>query len=303
MRNTFARSLLERARKDDSILLITGDLGFGVLNEFQQELPKQFINAGIAEQSMMSMAAGLASRGYRPFVYSIANFPTFRCLEQIRNDVSYMNNPVTIVAVGAGLSYGVHGYTHHAVEDIAIMRAMANMSIYSPSDPAEVNLTLDLALAELTPAYLRLGKGGEPAINQGFLHSKAAINVVKKGDAGVICWTGAIGERAIRGASLLENSNLRPTLVSVPVLSEQSLREILNLSGGEPILTLEEHILPGGFGSWLLEVANSISHQGPIYRMGVKPEILSQIGSQEYLLDLCKLAPEDIASKFREILC
>jgi len=169
LRNAFATQLLDIARADSSILLITGDLGYGVLDRFQQELPEQFINAGVAEQTMMSMAAGLAASGYRPFVYSIANFPTFRCLEQIRNDVCYMDNPVTIVSVGAGLVYGVHGYSHHAVEDLAIIRSLPNITIYSPCDSVETKYSVNKILESKHPAYLRLGKGGEPLIHQWLL--------------------------------------------------------------------------------------------------------------------------------------
>ena len=159
MRTAFARNLLEIAKVDSSVILLTGDLGYGVLDDFSSQLPDQFINAGISEQSMMSMAAGFASKGFRPFVYSIANFPTFRCLEQIRNDVCYMGNPVTIVSVGAGLGYGNLGYSHHAIEDIAIIRSLSEMQIYSPCDSNEVGYVLEKIMNENKPSYLRFGKG------------------------------------------------------------------------------------------------------------------------------------------------
>ena len=133
MRDAFVKSLLEEARKDPNLILITGDLGFGVLDEFQQALPKQFINSGVNEQAMMGMAAGIASTGKRVFVYSIGNFPTLRCIEQIRNDVALMNNPVVVVSVGAGYAYGSQGYTHHALEDIAILRAIPNIEFIVPT--------------------------------------------------------------------------------------------------------------------------------------------------------------------------
>ena len=138
MRNKFIQVLLDRARQDSRIMLVTGDLGFGVLDEFERELPTQFINAGVAEQSMIGTAAGLASTGKLVFVYSIANFNTLRCLEQIRNDISYANFPVVIVSVGAGYAYGPQGYTHHAVEDIAALRPMPNIEVLVPSDLYEV---------------------------------------------------------------------------------------------------------------------------------------------------------------------
>lgn len=302
MRNSFAKHLLELARNDESILLITGDLGYGVLDDFQKQLPGQFINSGVAEQSMMSMAAGLASRGYRPFVYSIANFPTFRCLEQIRNDVCYMKNPVTVVAVGAGLGYGVHGYTHHAVEDIAIMRAMPNMDIYSPADAMETNYCVDLILANANPSYLRLGKGGEPLINAGPLGLRAENIVVEEGPDGVICWTGGIGAKALEAASLLKEIGIGPTLISVPVISDKTISQLLAFADGKKILSLEEHTLSGGFGSWILEVASNTGYSGQIARIGVTRETNTQIGTQNYLLEFTGLSPEAISTKFRELL-
>jgi len=301
MRNTFAQHLLDLAIEDERILLITGDLGFGVLDKFMSELPNQFINGGVAEQSIMSMAAGLASQGYRPFVYSIANFPTFRCLEQIRNDVSYMNNPVTIVSVGAGLSYGIHGYTHHAVEDLTIMRAFTNIDIYSPSDPVETKFSLASIVSRESPAYLRLGKGGEGDINFEPMDKIQDYNLIGgiKGH-GVICWTGSIGIRVIKAAEILKLSGLRPLLVSVPKLSNSSLKGVLNLANNGFLLTVEEHILSGGFGSMMLEVAATNDFGGKIARLGVSDTYHSELGSQDYLLDLNGLSPIQIAAYFIE---
>ena len=143
MRKVFLEELLKYARQDPRVILITGDLGYGVVDQFAEELPKQFINFGINEQSMMSAAAGMAKVGFKPFVYSIGNFPTFRCLEQVRNDVCYMNLDVTIVAVGAGLAYGTAGYSHHLVEDISALSALPNLRIYSPADGLETKVVLE----------------------------------------------------------------------------------------------------------------------------------------------------------------
>ena len=137
MRNAFIQELLEQAKNNDKIQLITGDLGYGVLNEFWEKYPNQFINAGIAEQAMTGIATGMALEGNIVFTYSIANFPTMRCLEQIRNDCAYHNANVKIVAVGGGLVYGAHGMSHHATEDIAIMRALPNVVVTAPADPIE----------------------------------------------------------------------------------------------------------------------------------------------------------------------
>ena len=154
MRDTFVKTLLAEAKVDPNVVLITGDLGFGVLEEFEKELPSQFINSGVAEQSMIGLASGIASTGKRVFVYSIGNFPTIRALEQIRNDVCYMNNPVVIVAVGSGYSYGSQGYTHHALEDIAAMRALPNMNVVSPADPVETEVLTRFLVKDHRPSKI-----------------------------------------------------------------------------------------------------------------------------------------------------
>jgi transketolase len=165
MRSAFIDELINAAEEKDNIAFVVGDLGFGVIEPFLKRFPKRFINAGVAEQNMMGLAAGMASEGIHVFVYSIANFPTFRCAEQIRNDVDYHNLPVTVVAVGGGVAYGNLGYSHHAVQDYALLRAMPNMMIAAPGDPLEVRACMRYLVNNPQPSYLRLGKAGEPCIH------------------------------------------------------------------------------------------------------------------------------------------
>ncbi len=300
MRNTFAQTILEFAKVDPRIILITGDLGFGVLDDFQKLLPRQFINAGIAEQSMMSMAAGLASQGYRPFVYSIANFPTFRCLEQIRNDVSYMGNPVTIVSVGSGVSYGPHGYTHHAVEDLSIMRIFSNMRIFTPMDPEEVKKSLELILKQQEPAYLRLGKGGEENFTEANLNLD--FNTIRRGSSGTICWIGSIGKVAIESGDLLSKSNVDVSLISMFAPTDECIAQMLMENLEKPVLTVEEHIVKGGFGSWVLEIASEINYKGRVATVGINSKNHSAIGSQSYLRNLSGLTKDQLANKFIKLI-
>ena len=158
MREIFISSLLSKAKLDKNIILVTGDLGFGVLNKFTEDLPEQFINAGVAEQNMTGLSAGLALEGYNVFTYSIANFPTLRCLEQIRNDVIYHNLSVNIIAVGGGLSYGALGVSHHAIEDISIMRTFPDIQVFAPCDEVETLGILNHMLTNPKPSYLRIDK-------------------------------------------------------------------------------------------------------------------------------------------------
>jgi len=161
MRTTFIENLVKEAKKDKSIVLLVGDLGFNVVETFQEKFPKRFYNVGVAEQNMMSIAAGLASQGFKVFTYSIANFPTFRCAEQIRNDIDYHNFNVTIVTVGGGYAYGNLGYSHHAVQDYGLMRLFPNFDIIAPADPVEVESALRYILSTNGPKYLRLNKSNK----------------------------------------------------------------------------------------------------------------------------------------------
>jgi transketolase len=284
MRNTFIQTLLENAKKDPNIVFITGDLGFGVIEDFQKQLPNQFINAGVSEQSMMGMAAGIASTGKRVFVYSIGNFPTLRCLEQIRNDVCLMNNSVVIVSVGAGYSYGSQGYTHHALEDIAVMRALPNMNIYIPADAVESKSLTNYLCKDKNPSYLRLGKSGEPTLNndsRGVIDNK--IVDIKSGNDGTILFVGPIGKRALLAAEVLHKMNVDVSVASVPFATKIDLDYLRSASTKGPIITLEEHSKRGGFGSIILE---SLHHLDVTYKLRIiasTQQNLSEIGSQDYL--------------------
>jgi transketolase len=165
VRNTFLKTLIECAREDERIWLITADLGFSVVEKFAEEFPNRFLNVGIQEQNAVSLAAGLALSGKIPYVYSIIPFATMRCFEQIRVDVAYLNTNVRLVGVGAGLGYGPAGATHHAIEDIAIMRALPNMTVLCPGDPHEISELTRASARHQGPVYLRVGKGGEPLIH------------------------------------------------------------------------------------------------------------------------------------------
>jgi transketolase len=284
MRDTFMQTLLLNAKANPEIIFVTGDLGFGVIEEFQKTLPDQFINAGVSEQAMMGMAAGIASTGKRVFVYSIGNFPTMRCLEQIRNDVCLMNNPVVIVSVGAGYSYGSQGYTHHALEDIAVMRALPNMNVYVPSDSIEArNITEHLCKGK-SPGYLRLGRSGEPDITVNSINSHFnQIIDIKKGKDGTILFVGPIGVRVLAAEKMLRNNGINVSVASVPFITALDLDYLRDAAKKGPIITVEEHSFRGGFGSIILETLNSLDIYCKVKVVAAKQTNLSEIGSQTYL--------------------
>lgn len=284
MRDTFMQTLLLNAKANPEIIFVTGDLGFGVIEDFQKTLPDQFINAGVSEQAMMGMAAGIASTGKRVFVYSIGNFPTMRCLEQIRNDVCLMNNPVVIVSVGAGYSYGSQGYTHHALEDIAVMRALPNMNVYVPSDSIEArNITEHLCKGK-SPGYLRLGRSGEPDLTVNSINSHFnQIIDIKKGKDGTILFVGPIGVRVLAAEKMLRNNGINVSVASVPFITALDLDYLRDAAKKGPIITVEEHSFRGGFGSIILETLNSFDIYCKVKVVAAKQTNLSEIGSQTYL--------------------
>src|SRR5437879_2689318 len=166
MRGAFFETLIQLAARDPNVFLVVGDLGFGVTEEFSRRFPRQFLNAGVAEQNMTGIAAGLALSGKTVFTYSIANFPILRCLEQVRNDVCYHHANVKVVAVGGGFAYGSLGATHHATEDLAIMRALPAMTVVAPGDPEEAMAATEAVAAHDGPCYLRLGRPGERKVHK-----------------------------------------------------------------------------------------------------------------------------------------
>ena len=303
MRASFIDRLMQMAENDEKIILVTGDLGFGVLDEYIKRFPRQYINAGVTEQSMMSLSAGLASMGYRVFVYSIGNFPTLRCLEQIRNDVCLMNNSVVIVSVGAGYSYGAQGYSHHALEDISIMRTLPNLEVLSPCNTFETKELTTLLCNSSGPAYLRLGLSKESL--EGFVSPEVELGkfrLMKAGDDGAIIFTGAIGEIAVQAAEKLSRFGVELALYSAPFISTVDLDTLRTIAKKGLVITLEEQAGEGGFGSSILEKLSDLNIQCKTKRIYASRLDLLESGSQKYLQEFNGLSPDRIVSEITELL-
>lgn len=299
MRDTFIATLLVEARKDPNIILITGDLGYGVLDIFQQELPGQFINSGVNEQTMMGMAAGYASTGKRVFVYSIGNFPTLRCLEQIRNDVCLMNNSVVIVSVGAGYAYGSQGYTHHALEDIAVMRALPNLDIVVPADPIETSAITKYLSSTKSPTYLRLGKSKESNFHKNQIVIKPGKMIeVLEGKDGTIVFSGSVGVLAINAQQKLLEKGISVSVTSMPFVTPIDIDYLRIAAGRGPIVVVEEHSYRGGVGSAVLEALTINSISARISMVASDQNNLSQIGDQDFLRSQNGITVEEIIAKF-----
>lgn len=285
MRDTFVRTLIDLAKIDKNIELVTGDLGFGVLKPYWETVPNQFTNAGIAEQNMTALAAGMALEGKTVFTYSIGNFPTLRCLEQIRNDCCYHDANVKIVCVGGGFVYGSLGMSHHATEDIAIMRALPNMVVLAPGDLTEAEAATK-AIAEYNgTCYLRLGRGGEKRIHEkidNFQIGKAIK--VKDGSRVAIFSTGAIFEEVAEAIELLKSANIDPVVYTFPTIKPIDREAILACTQScDLIVTVEEHNIVGGFGSAVAEVMAENPQKASLLKIGLEDTYSSKVGSQKYL--------------------
>lgn len=286
MRDAFVSQLIEMAAEDPRIFLITGDLGFGVLDEFERRFPRQFLNAGVAEQNMTALAAGLALEGRTVFTYSIANFATLRCLEQIRNDACYHDANVNVVAIGGGFSYGALGTSHHATEDLAILRALPSITVVAPGDDWEAReATIALASTPGT-SYLRLDRSATPSTRRGdepFMlgHSR----VVREGDAATVVVTGGLLRVAMEVVDELQASGLACRLLSmhtVKPIDREALVAACRETGG--LVTFEEHSVDGGLGSAVLEAcADAGVFPQRFKRIGLRAGFSSIVGSQEYL--------------------
>jgi len=305
MRTAFIQTLFELAQQDERIMLIVGDVGFGVVTRFMEELPKQFVNAGVAEQNMTGIATGMALSGKIVFTYSIANFPVMRCLEQIRNDVCYHQANVKIVAVGGGMAYGSLGISHHATEDLAIMRAMPNLTIVAPGDPVEARLATRAIVEHTGPCYLRLGRDGEPKMHESDIAFRLgqAITVREGRDLTLIA-TGSGLSDVVQAAEVLASEGVSSRVLSMHTIKPLDIEAILKAARETPtIFTVEEHSVIGGLGGAVAEVLmESDLHHVCFKRIGVGDTFTSTVGDQTYLRAQYGLGVQGILRTIKSVL-
>lgn len=307
MRDTVIRTLIELGKEDKDIELITGDLGFGVLKSFWETLPNQFINAGIAEQNMTGVAAGMALEGKKVFTYSIGNFPTLRCLEQIRNDCAYHNANVNVICVGGGYVYGSLGMSHHATEDIAILRALPDVTVICPGDPVEAALAVKKIAQTDGTCYLRLGRGGEQNVNtviKEFEIGKAyKLRDAKDMNKKVAVFsTGAILEETSKACDMLEEQGIAVEQYSFPTVKPIDRAVIEDCAKRfDNIFTVEEHNIVGGFGGAVAEVLAECGGKAKLHRIGIDDFYCIEVGSQAYLREQVGINAEGIVRKVKGV--
>jgi len=305
VRTAFIETLNELADSDPRVCLIVGDLGYSVIEEFATRHPKQFVNAGVAEQNMIGLAVGMALSGKVVFTYSIGNFGTLRCLEQIRNDVCYHRANVKVVAVGGGLAYGNLGVTHHASEDVAIMRALPNMTVVAPGDPMEARLATRAVVALDGPAYLRLGKAGEPKVHvdePAFALGRAIT--MRDGSDLTLIASGGMLATADSVAAQLAGKGLSVRLLSMHTVKPLDREAVVHAATETGfVFTLEEHSVEGGLGGAVAEVMSELhGARASLKRIGLPPQFNKVVGDQKYLKSLHGLDEEGVMKTIQPII-
>lgn len=306
MRNNFAQEVSELSQEDEGVFLLSGDIGNRLFDKLKEVAADRFLNCGIAEQNMMGVAAGLAMSGFRPIVYTITPFTTYRCFEQIRIDVCYHKAPVVIVGTGSGVAYASLGPTHHSMEDIAILRTLPGITIFCPADPMEVRAGLRAALKHDGPVYIRLGKKGEPNLHETMpiIELGKAITMKKGKDVCLIA-TGSVLSMCLAAAAQLEKLGISARVENFHTVKPLDVERLTTLSAefGELII-VEEHGTIGGLYGAISEVlGQAVGPKPKLIPVSAKDEFLHEIGDQRFALKHFGISPERIIEIAKSVCC
>jgi len=306
MRKVFNEELLRFAEKDNRVFLVIADIGYGAVEHFKEKFPDRFINCGVAEQNMTGVACGIALEGNIAVTYTIANFVTLRCFEQIRNDICYSNANVKIIGVGAGVAYGELGVSHHSTEDIAIMRSLPNMVVIAPCDIPEARASICKIMEYKGPVYYRCGYKNEKDVHQGKIDFEIGKAItVKEGNDATIIFTGTIGYNAKIAAENLYKEGINIRVISMHTIKPIDKETIIQAAKKtKKIITIEEHNLSGGLGSAVAEVLADEGILGAIKfkRIGFPDIYITKVGNQEWIREEYGLGIKSIETEIRKIL-
>jgi len=300
MRNEFAKTITELAQKKKNIILLAGDIGNKLFDDFKKNNPKRFYNCGVAEANMTGVASGLAASGFRPVTYTITPFNTLRCFEQIRLDICYPNLPVIIVGTGSGLSYASLGATHHSMEDISILKTLPNLQIICPGDKREVREALIKAYESNRPTYIRLGKKGEPIVHKKKPKFQIGKSIfIKRGHHLSILGVGNALSIAKECEEILRRKKISADLISFHTPKPIDHKLLKNLFKSKKlIVVIEEHGLIGGVGSGILEWASDNGFNSrKVLRFGGPDKFLTGCGNQNEARNLIGLTANNISRK------
>lgn len=304
MRNTFAKEVTNLAKTDKRVVLLSGDIGNKLFDEFKEVDARRFYNCGVAEANMMGVAAGMALSGLRPIVYTITPFTTTRCFEQIRVDVCYHQAPVIIVGTGSGLSYAELGPTHHSLEDLAILRTLPGMIVLAPCDANELQCALREALQQNHPVYIRIGKKGEPIIHPNLdrLEIGKALPIVKGNNIALLS-TGTLMPEVLKAAALLKEEGISAEVMSFHTIKPLDTAYLTQaVQRFKLLVSIEEHGVIGGLGSAIAEWLAAQPVSTPFLSLGTPDEFMHEIGSQDYARAKYGLVGEKIVASILQRL-
>lgn len=293
MRNTAAKEIINYCRENEDGFLIAGDAGFGVWEDFQKELPSQYINPGINEQATIGLASGMALSGHKVFYYNIIPFVLMRCYEQVRLDICYHHVPVVLIGIGSGITYAPAGMTHYSVEDISLAKSMPNLNIISPSDPIQVQKALAYAIESKNPTYIRISRSGEPILFENTIDIQKPT-YLKKGVKKAIIFHGSIVDEVLKASEELEDVSI----ISLAMISPLPQAEILEIfKKYEKIYVVEEHFKEGGLGSILSDFAMENKIYVDVEKIAIKNEHIHKIGNCDYLRKELHIDSDSIIKK------
>lgn len=306
MRKTCLRMIYELAKQDDRIFFIGSDVGAGTLSEFKEEMPERFFMEGISEANIIGMAAGLALEGKIPYINTIATFLTRRCYEQVVLDLCLHNVNVRLIGSGGGLVYAPLGPTHEVIEDLAIFRAIPNMTILAPADAEEMKRLMPKTVEHQGPIYIRLGKGGDPIVT----NDRAPFEIgkaypMREGKDALIVTTGITLNVALNAANDLSGQGIEASVIHVPTIKPLDIGTILSFAAKTSVIvTVEEHTILGGLGSAVAEVIMEagFDHARRFKRIGIPDRFPERYGSQASLMEYYGISKENVAAAVHSLL-
>jgi transketolase len=303
LRNTFINTIIEACGSRKDIFIISGDAGLGVFDEFQNKFTDKFLNLGVAEQNMISFAAGLSLTGIKPYVYNIIPFLLYRCYEQVRNDVCYQRLPVILVGIGSGVTYAPQGMTHYSVEDIGIAQTLPNLTVISPIDPIEAKLAAQYSLDSENPVYVRLAKRGEPEIHLKTTFDISIPQVIREGSEIAILFHGSISSEVMEAYNRLSNESISPLVVSVPLLQPLNKERIFDiLKDTKIVLSVEEHYSNSGLGSILSRLHSEYRPSWVLKTMGIPYEFVHEVKDTVNMRKHFGISANDIIKTVKNLL-
>ncbi len=282
MRLHFINTLLAATSKQHDFMVLSGDAGLGVFDELKQDRPEMFLNMGVAEQNMTCFAAGMALTGYKVLLYNIVPFLLYRCYEQVRNSLCYMNLPVILTGIGCGLTYAPAGMTHYSVEDLGIARTLPNLTVLSPCDPLEAVAAAEYALAADNPVYVRIAKSGEPNLHHTRPDDISQPLVLRSGQELAILVHGPIALEALTAADLMVSKGYQVRVISIPLVQPLAVAALADaLKDIRTALVVEEHFSNCGLGARILELAGSGQLSVTVKAIGIPAD--------QFIHQICKV--------------